>query len=155
MSAPPVQPRTRMFARVLGPFAAILGITVVARASEMRTLLSDFESNSVWTWVTGAFVLLIGLVVIALHPHWRGAAAIMVSLLGWMIALRGLLLLAFPAVFMSAAKATIGMGPLWIAISVMLAVVGFYLTYVGWAPAPNQPVAHGETSTTQGLPHAA
>src|ERR1700757_2405289 len=109
MSSTQLQPRTRMFARVLGPFVAILGATVVARASEMRTLLSEFEANAVWAWVTGAFLLLFGLVVITLHPYWRGGAAIAVSVLGWMITLRGLLLVAFPKAFMSAANATIGM----------------------------------------------
>jgi hypothetical protein len=155
MSSTQVPPRTRMFARVLGPFVAILGMTVVARASEMRKLVSDFESNSVWAWVTGAFVLLIGVVVIALHPYWRGAAAIMISLLGWMIALRGLFLLAFPTVFMSAANATIGMGPVWIAVSIVLAVVGLYLTYVGWSPESGRPKSHAQTSTTKDLPRAA
>ena len=155
MSSTQLQPRTRTCARILGPYAAILGITVVARASEIRPLVSDFESNSVWVWVTGALVLLIGIVIIALHPHWRGAAAIMVSLMGWMIALRGLLLLAFPTVFLSVAKATIGMGPLWIAVSVVLALVGLYLTYVGWRPAPGRPQAKAQTSTTKDLPRAA
>ncbi|WP_156660925.1 hypothetical protein [Mycobacterium sp. 852002-51163_SCH5372311] len=144
-----------MFARVLGPFVGILGIAVVARASEMRALVSDFESNSASVWVTGALVLLIGLVVIALHPYWRGAAAIMVSLLGWMIALRGLVLLAFPAFFVKAADATIGLAPLWIGVSIGLAVVGLYLTYVGWRPTPRHPKASAETSTTDELPHAA
>lgn len=155
MSSTQLQPRTRMFARVLGPFLFVLGATVVARASEMRTLLSDFESNALWMWVTGAFVLLIGLVIVALHQSWRGAPAIIVSVVGWLIVLRGLFLLTFPAAFMSAAKATIGMGPLWIAVSIVLAVAGLYLSYVGWSRSPSSPVAHEETSTPKDLPHAA
>ncbi|HTQ15814.1 hypothetical protein [Mycobacterium sp.] len=154
MSSTQLQPRTRVFARVLGPFLAILGITVVARASEMRALLSEFESNVVWAWVTGAFVLLIGLVVVALHQYWRGAAAIVVSVVGWMITLRGLFLLAFPRAFMSAANATIGMGPLWIAVSALIAVAGLYLTYVGWGPGPSQPVAQAKPSSSE-LPRVA
>ncbi|OOK72432.1 hypothetical protein BZL30_5417 [Mycobacterium kansasii] len=35
-----------MFARVLGPFLAIVGAAVVARAPQMSTLLSEFEA--VW-----------------------------------------------------------------------------------------------------------
>jgi hypothetical protein len=154
MSWTQVQPRTRTIARILGPFLAILGATVVARASEMRTLLTEFESNVVWAWVTGAFVLLIGLTVVALHPYWRGAAAIIVSVVGWMITLRGLFLLAFPKAFMSAANATIGVGPLWIAVSVLLAVVGLYLTYVGWSPEPRQSAAQAKPSAPD-LPRAA
>ncbi len=149
----PLQPGTRMFARVLGPFLVIIGVTVVARASEMRTMLSEFEANSLWTWVAGAFILLTGLVIIGLHPYWRGTAAVIVSLMGWAIALRGLLLMAFPKVFTSVANATIGMGPLWVSASIVLAVVGLYLTYVGWSPASSQ-VAPKADPTTRDLPRA-
>ncbi|AGZ54004.1 hypothetical protein I545_2606 [Mycobacterium kansasii 662] len=38
-----------MFARVLGPFLAIVGAAVVARAPQMSTLLSEFEA--VWAGV--------------------------------------------------------------------------------------------------------
>jgi hypothetical protein len=71
-----------MFARVLGPFLVVVTATAVARTSDMRTLLSAFGANFVWPWVTGAFILLSGLVVVALHQYWRGVAAVIVSVLG-------------------------------------------------------------------------
>ncbi|MBX9982458.1 MULTISPECIES: hypothetical protein [Mycobacterium] len=154
MSTSQLQPRTREFARVLGPYFAIIGITTVARGSEMRTLLTGFESSPVWFWVTGALVLLIGLVIVGLHPYWRGAAAITVSVMGWAITLRGVMLLAFPKAFMAAANATIGMDGMWITASALLAVAGLYLTYVGWRPAPASPTAKAQ-GAQQDLPRAA
>jgi len=133
------QARTRMFARVLGPFLVIVDVTAVAHASDMQKLLSQFEATSLWTWVAGAFVLLFGLVMVAGHQYWRGAAAIIVSLLGWLVTLRGLLLLAFPKAFLSAANAMIGAQAWWVTLCIALALVGVYLTYVGWAPTPSRP----------------
>jgi hypothetical protein len=148
------QIRTRMFARVLGPFFVIACITAAVRASQMPALMSDFAANMLWSWVAGSFVILGGLVVVALHSYWRGAAAIVVSILGWLVVLRGLLLLAFPTAFISMAKSVIGMGALWQAVCIGFAVLGLYLTYVGWMPAsprsPSQP-----TSATPDLPRAA
>ena len=138
MDASP-QARTRMFSRALGPFLVIVDVTAVARASDMQTLLSQFEANSLWTWVTGAFILLFGLIVVAGHQYWHGAAAIIVSLLGWLITLRGLLLFAFPQTFVSVANSMIGAQAWWVAACVVFAVVGLYLTYVGWAPVSNRP----------------
>ncbi|ETZ99999.1 hypothetical protein I547_5217 [Mycobacterium kansasii 824] len=60
-----------MFARVMGPFLVIVTVTAIARTSEMRMLLTEFRANFVWPWVGGAFTLLTGLVVVALHRHWR------------------------------------------------------------------------------------
>ncbi|HEY1439669.1 MAG TPA: hypothetical protein VGF65_02240 [Mycobacterium sp.] len=143
-----------MFARVLGPFFVIVAATTVARASDMRILLSDFEANAAWPWVTGAFLLLASLVIIALHQYWRGAAAITVSVVGWFLALRALFLMAFPHAFMAAANAAIGAAALWVSVDIFIGLVGLYLTYVGWSPAPSQPVAQAETSTPD-LPRAA
>ena len=135
------QIRTRMFARVLGPFFVIAPVTDVVRASHMQQLVSDFGANALWPWVTGALLLLGGLVIIALHQYWRSAAAVVVSVLGWVLALRGLFLLAFPQTFMSAVDVAIDAGVLWETVYLCLAVMGLYLAYVGWSPAPTQPAS--------------
>lgn len=134
-STQPTQMRTRMFARVLGPFLFIVCITAVVRASDMRAVISDFAASALWPWMAGAFVLIGGLIIVALHQHWRGAAAIIVSLVGWLVVLRGVLLLAFPATFVSMANSVVGMGALWRGVCVVFAAIGLYLTYVGWVPA--------------------
>ena len=122
-----------------------MDVTAVARASDMQALLSQFEANSMWTFVTGAFILLFGLTIVAGHQYWRGAAAIIVSLLGWLIVLRGLLLVAFPKVFVSVANAMIGAQAWWVTLCAVFALVGLYLTYVGWAPAAPTSQAPGAT----------
>ena len=107
---------------------------VAVHFPNMRELLDEFGSSAVWPWVTVAFVLMAGIVVVALHPYWRGAAAALVSVLGWMMVVRGFLLLAFPAAFMSIANRTIGAETAWRIVFVAFAAVGLYLAYVGWAP---------------------
>ncbi|AXN47292.1 hypothetical protein DSM43518_05561 [Mycobacterium marinum] len=148
------QARTRMFCRVLGPLLVIVDVTAVARASDMQNLLSQFEANSLWTWVTGAFVLVLGLVMVAGHQYWHGAAAIIVSVLGWIVTLRGVLLLAFPKAFVSAANSMIGAQAGWVSLCVVFALLGLYLTYVGWAPAASGPSQH-EAAASRDLPRAA
>jgi hypothetical protein len=135
------QASTRMFARVLGPFLVIVDITAAVRAPDTQAVLSEFEANSLWSWVAGAFVLIFGLIVVAAHQYWRGAAPIIISVLGWLITLRGLLLLAFPKVFVSVAKGMVGAQGWWVTLCIAFALVGLYLTYVGWAPAPGRDVS--------------
>jgi hypothetical protein len=148
------QNRTRMLARVLGPFLVIVGVTAVARASDMRELVAQFTANLVWPWVTGAFILLFGLVIIALHQYWRGTAAIIVSLLGWLIALRGLFLLAFPKTFGSIANSMVGAQGWWVTACIAFALVGLYLAYVGWISTATRPTSHAPSSASD-LPRAA
>ncbi|MBY0286242.1 MAG: hypothetical protein K2X52_03730 [Mycobacteriaceae bacterium] len=128
------QHRTRMFARVLGPFFTIIAIIVALRAPDMRQLLSEFTASDVWPWVTGAFILMGGVAIVAFHQLWRGPAAIIVSVLGWLLVARGVFLLAFPDTFASVANRVIGAAVVWQVAYLVSAAVGLYLTYVGWKP---------------------
>ena len=148
------QHSTRMFARVLGPFLFISCVTAVVRASDMRALVTDFGANPVWPWVTGAFILVGGLIIVALHQCWRGAAAVIVSATGWLLVVRGLFLLAFPTAFMSMANSVLEASALWGTVCVCFALVGLYLTYVGWMSAQSRPISQAASSTTD-LPRAA
>lgn len=152
-TAQQVQHRTRMFARVLGPFLVIVDVAAVLRASDMRTLLSDFSASTAWPWMTGAFILIAGLVVVALHQHWHGPAAIIVSALGWLIVARAVFLLFFPDTFMSLADNMIG-STVWLTVACgIAALIGVYLTYVGWAPQRHR-AAHAADASRDVTPAA-
>jgi hypothetical protein len=146
--------RTRMFARVMGPYLAIIAGTAALRPTDMRAMLSGFEADPLWSWVTGAFILLFGLVVIALHPYWRGAAAIIVSALGWLVAFKGLFLVAGPHTYFSMANSAVEAMSWWRAGAAVEVVIGLYLAYVGWVPA-RTPSVPQPASSTPDLPRAA
>ena len=130
-----------MFARTLGPFFTIVPTTVAIRGSYMRTLFTEFKANPMWPWLFGAILLMFGLVIIAFHQYWRSPAAIIVSVLGWFLAIRGLLLLTVPAAYDAAGNALYNSGAIaviWV-VFIGLAASGLYLTYVGWKPQPGSP----------------
>lgn len=138
----PEEPRvaTRVFARVLGPFYVIIAGIAAVRAPNTRTQLADL---GVWPWATGAFLLMAGLIVVAFHHQWGSLPAIIVSLLGWLMMLRGFFALAFPSSFMSITNSLSGETALWRVFYVCVAVVGLYLAYVGWGPASSRPATRG------------
>ena len=79
--------------------------TVAVRGSYMRTLFTEFKANPMWPWLFGAILLISGLVVIAFHQYWRSPAAIIVSVVGWFLAIRGVLLLTVPQAYDAAGDA--------------------------------------------------
>lgn len=130
---------TRACARVIGPFILIVTATAIARTESLRTLLADFRASSVWPWFSGVFVLLLGLIVVAVHRQWRGAPAIMVSVLGWLTVLKGFLLMAVPQSYLSFAYSALDAIVWWRVAFVGMALIGLYLSVVGWAPAGHEP----------------
>jgi hypothetical protein len=149
------QIRTRMFARALGPFFTIVPTTIAVRGSYMRELFTEFKANPMWPWLFGAILLMFGLVVIAFHQYWRSPAAIIVSVVGWFLAIRGVLLLTVPSAYDAAGNALYSSGAtaaIWV-VFICLAAAGLYLTYVGWKPEPRTPKAMA--NATEDRPDAA
>ncbi len=146
----PSQVRTRMFARALGPFFTIVPTTVAVRGSHMRTLFAEFDSNPMWAWLFGAILLMFGVIIIAFHQYWRSPAAVIVSALGWFLAIRGVLLLTVPRAYDAAGKAIYSSGAtaaIWV-LFLCLAAAGLYLTYIGWKPGPpTDSDANGQSSS--------
>jgi hypothetical protein len=124
--------RTRAFARVLGPWLAIAPGIIVVRMPDMGTLASDFFQNPLFAWFTGTLLLFGGLLIIAFHQYWSSVAAVMISLFGWFLALRGLVLMAAPQLYERAAAASMDAVALVRTFFGALVLIGLYLTYVGW-----------------------
>jgi vacuolar-type H+-ATPase subunit I/STV1 len=137
------QTRTRMFARAIGPFFAIVPTAVAIRSAYMQQLFTEFKANPMWPWLFGAILLMFGLTIIAFHQYWRSPAAIIISLVGWFLAIRGVLLLTVPQAYNAAGNAIYSSGAIAAVrvLAICLGLAGLYLTYAGWKRAPSAPTA--------------
>ncbi|CRZ13894.1 hypothetical protein [Mycolicibacterium neworleansense] len=134
-ATPEARRRTRAFARVLGPFVAAATVIIAIRLPDLTGLLGGLFDNAVLPWILGAAMLMMGLVVIAFHQYWYSVTAVLISLFGWFVALRGLAMMAIPSAIDSGANATVtSPGPLLAAriFFLLLTAMGLWLTYVGW-----------------------
>ena len=136
MATPEAQARTRAFARVLGPYLVIVPGLIVAKLPEVVPLASAFFSNPALVFIMGALMVFGGIVVIANHQFWRGASAILISLFGWILALRGLALLLAPKLYERATVASEGSAPLIRLGFGLIVLAGLKLTYDGWFARP-------------------
>lgn len=126
------QARTRSFARVLGPFLVLVPGIIVMRGANIEPILHSFFQSEILVWFAGAFLLFCGLMILAFHQYWSSAAAVIISLFGWFLALRGLVLLAAPQLIARGADAAMG-SPVLVRIGFSLLVLaGSWLTWTGW-----------------------
>jgi hypothetical protein len=144
--------RTKAFARVIGPFVAVATLIIAIRLPSLTGLLNDLFANSVLPWILGAMMLLAGLIIIAFHQYWRGVSAVLISLFGWFVALRGLMMMALPSGIESGAGATISSPGLVLVARIfflLLTAMGLWLTYVGWLSPPTKSASASELSAQQ------
>jgi hypothetical protein len=128
--------RTRAFARVIGPFLTIVTAVVIYRMPQMGQILTDFFSNSSIVWISGAMLLFFGILIIAFHQYWKSLAAVLISLFGWFLALRGAILIVVPNLILSGGEAAMQHAPLVQLGFGVMTLIGLYLTYVGWIAKP-------------------
>ena len=104
----------------------------------MGAFASEFFKSGLFVWFSGALLLFAGLLIIAFHQYWSNVAAVLISLFGWILALRGLVLMATPELNERAAMSMDAI-PLVRLIFGVLVVIGLYLTYTGWLAKPASP----------------
>lgn len=136
MATPVAQASTRAFARVLGPYLVIVPGLIVAKLPEVVPLAAAFFANPALVFIMGAFMVFGGIFVIANHQFWQGPSAILISLFGWILALRGLALLLAPHLYERATMASEGSAPLIRLGFGLIVIAGLKLTYDGWLARP-------------------
>lgn len=133
------QQRSRAFARVIGPYVAIFTGIYAIRLPELNRLIGDVFAEPGTLLLLGALMLGGGLIIIGGHRNWRGPLAVTVSLFGWFVAIRGVLLIAVPSTVESGVDATMqsSAGTLLARlVFAAMAVGGLWLTYAGWFGGP-------------------
>jgi hypothetical protein len=135
LATPESQARTRAFARIIGPWLVIVPGIIVLRAPDMGALATEFFKSALFVWFSGALLLFGGLLIIAFYQCWSSAAAVLISLFGWVLAIRGLVLMAAPGLYERAAVALDSIALVRLIFGVLVAI-GLYLTYVGWVAKP-------------------
>ncbi|ORB28619.1 hypothetical protein [Mycolicibacterium parafortuitum] len=135
--------RTVQFARVLGPFLAITSIVAMVRTSRVEVASAELARSALWPMVLGALGILGGITIVTFHRRWRGGAAILVSSLGWLLVVRGLLLMLFPEWSADAVDRSLGASALWLIVDLGFGAAGLYLVYIGWWP-PQRTFASSE-----------
>lgn len=128
---------TRTAARIIGPLMLIIGAVVIARMNDIALLIPGILSDGPLAFVTGIFTLICGVVLLALHHHWNSAAAIVVSLLGVLTVVRGVILLFAPNFLAGVTNFMLaGAGPGLMVAGIVALVIGAWLTFVGWFARP-------------------
>jgi hypothetical protein len=130
-ATPESRTRTRSFARVLGPWLIIVPGIIALRAAGMGTLAAEFFRNNLFVWFAGALLIFGALLIIAFHQYWSSVAGVLISLFGWILLLRGVVLMAAPSLYERGLLLADAIPFIRFTFG-MLVLGGLYLTYVGW-----------------------
>jgi uncharacterized membrane protein len=84
-------------ASIFGPLFALFGIWTILYRENIGKVVESFQKNPAVLFLGGAINLLIGLAIINVYSTWRLDLALLVTFLGWLFFLRGLIILFLPS----------------------------------------------------------
>ena len=132
-----MQRATVLLARGFGVFVMVLAASIMLRgASVITATISDGPVMLAYAIIC----LATGVALIVCHNVWSGGLLpVIVTLLGWLIFLKGLVLLALPSDVLSRAFAQMHYGDhLYLYLAPSLAI-GLYLTWAGFTTSRRGP----------------
>jgi hypothetical protein len=129
-----VSRRTIYLSRLLGLFIVIVSAGEITQRATLVDIANDFVAAPALLLISGMLTLLAGLAIVLAHNVWRGGALpVVVTILGWLMLLKGATLLVLPparwaGVVQAAHYADLY--PLYVGIALL---VGVYLTVAGFS----------------------
>ncbi len=119
-----------MIARIFGPFLAIIGLWMLLFGAHAAKILSSIKNSPSAQYSSAVINLLLGLTIISSYNRWTPTLMVFVTLLGWVMFIRGVLGLYAPHVISNTVCSTkcaklIGIIPLiW---GLILIWLGYYI----------------------------
>lgn len=118
-------------AKVLGLYLVIVIAACVVQWRELQKVLEDFERSRGLIVFSGAWALLLGLLLVVSHNIWELNFRGVITLLGWVTLLKGLVRLFFPRHIGKIARKAL-QTPFYALILSVFFLLGVWLTVVGF-----------------------
>lgn len=126
--------RTIFLSRLLGIYCIIFALSMVAHVQATINALTEIVHSPGVVLAFGAVAVAAGLAMVLSHNVWKGGPlALVVTLLGWLILAKGLILIFLTPEGIAAYYDALHYEQLFIVYAAITLIIGAYLTYSGFS----------------------
>ena len=128
--------QTTFLSRLIGLFTVLVALSLAMHRQATVETLTALVHNPPLLFIAGMLFLAAGLAIVLNHNVWSGGVLpVIVTLLGWVTVVRGLLLLSLSPETLAGLFGMVHFEQLFYLYIVISLVLGVYLTYSGFRPA--------------------
>ena len=110
-----------------------MGVAVIVRGGELWGVLHGMIADPAMVLLVGMLSLAAGLAVIFVHNKWQGGVTVIaVTLIGWLMAVRGALLVVFPSLFIDIVNYILENSSITPAFTAFALGLGAWLTFASF-----------------------
>ena len=122
---------TVLLARIIGPYMLIVGAGLLLNRVWYQERMAEIQEQPLVLLVAGAFTLILGLLMLQFHHVWSLDAGGLITLVGWITALKGALALLWPAGFVKMARVYRNSDRALTLQALLALLFGTYMSYIG------------------------
>lgn len=118
-------------AQLFGLYFVLAGAALLARPKGV-TMLIETLGTPRSIYLTGFFVLLIGIPLVLVHNVWDGSWRVIITIIAWLALLKGIARVFFPEMVVAWARGLANNEGIVKALIWAMIILGFYLLYIGF-----------------------
>jgi hypothetical protein len=128
--------RSIFLAKLIGPLLAAIGLALIINADTFRLMAADFLKSYALIYIAGLLALTAGLAIVNTHNEWTGDWRVVITILGWLCVIGGIVRIVFPrAVETLGASMIATTSTSWIiGEGVVFLALGAWLSFMAYAP---------------------
>ena len=119
-------------ARLLGPLLLLTGAGIVLNPKSFRTIAGEVVRSVTLVYLFGFMDLAAGLAIVLTHNVWVASWRVLITLIGWLLLIRGAVRIVAPEIVMGYAAKVIRNKQVIPAAGAVVGVVGLVLCYFGY-----------------------
>jgi len=124
---------SKMIAGLIGPTLVAIAAGMLLNLASFPALAEQISRDPGLIFLSGILLFVAGLAMVRTHNIWVGGWPLVVTVLGWVAVLSGLLRMLFP-IQLAAVAAEVGRNPGWIISgTVVLLALGGFLSFKGYS----------------------
>jgi hypothetical protein len=116
-------------ASIFGPFLVILGLWMLLYCDQYNKVLNGIKGSAGLFYMNSVFNLLVGFTVLSQYDLWGWNLLVLVTILGWVMVIRGIMGLFVPQLLIDIMMGKHGFAKV---MGIIPLVWGVFLSYVGF-----------------------
>ena len=111
-----------------------IGIGILINPDFYKKLFEDFTENAFALYLGGIAALVIGYMILAFHNTWTKDLSVIITIIGWIALIKGILILVRPTIMIALTKAIAKKGNFLKIEAVAIIILGLALAFLGFCP---------------------
>ena len=120
-------------AKLVGPMLFVISLGMLTNQDTYHAIVGEFLHSGALVYVSGFLSLLAGLAIVNTHNAWRGEWSVIITVLGWLMLVGGVIRIVFPHFTVSFGAAVYGSTAAVVIVAVIGLVIGGFLTFKGYS----------------------